>query len=380
MSTPFDIPFNRPWSSGREVDYVRESATSWHTAGNGPFTKRCEALLEQMLTAPRALLTTSCTDALEMCALLLRVQPGDEVIVPSYTFVSTANAFSIFGARPVFCDVRPDTFNLDESALENLVNERTRAIVVVHYGGVACDMDAILAIGQRHGVPVIEDNAHGLLGTYRGRKLGRMGALATQSFHETKNIHCGEGGALIVNDAELSERAEIVREKGTNRSRFLRGEIDKYTWVDVGSSYLPSDLTAAFLCAQLEARDDIQARRAAVWKRYADGLSSWMQQHGVRTQHVPEECTQAYHLFCLVLPDLETRTRLIAHLRERRIQAVFHYVPLHLAEMGRRFGGRDGLCPVTERVAATLVRLPFHTGLAADEQDRVIEAVRDLVV
>lgn len=380
MSATYDIPFNRPWSSGKEVDYVRESATSWHTAGNGPFTKRCEALLEGMLGAPRALLTTSCTDALEMCALLLRLQPGDEVIVPSFTFVSTANAFAIFGARPVFCDVRADTFNLNEAHLESLITSRTRAIVVVHYGGVACEMDAISALAARHGVAIIEDNAHGLLGSYHGRMLGRLGALATQSFHETKNIHCGEGGALVVNAPEMLERSEIIREKGTNRSRFLRGEIDKYTWVDVGSSYLPSDLTAAFLCAQLEARDEIQRRRAAIWHRYADGLGGWMSDHGVRTQSIPQGCGQAYHLFCLVLPDLDARSRLIQHLRERRLQSVFHYVPLHLSQMGRRFGGRDGLCPVTEDIALRLLRMPFHTGLESADQDRVIEAITEFVV
>lgn len=376
MST-FDIPFNRPWSSGREVAYVQESATSWHTAGNGPFTKRCEQLLRTMLGAPSALLTTSCTDALEMCALLLRIQPGDEVIVPSFTFVSTANAFAIFGARPVFCDIRPDTFNLDERELERLVTARTRAIVVVHYGGVACDMDAILAVGARHGIPVIEDNAHGLLGAYRGRLLGRLGALATQSFHETKNVICGEGGALVVNDPDLVERAEILRDKGTDRARFFRGEVDKYSWVDLGSSYLPSDLTAAFLLAQLEARDEIQRLRAGVWRRYHEGLGDWAERTGAELPCVPADREQSFHMYHLRLPTAGARDALIDHLRERRIQAVFHYVPLHASEMGRRFGVPAGACPVSEDSSARLVRLPFFNGLAPDEQDRVIAAVRE---
>ncbi len=371
----YEIPFNRPWSSGREVEYVQACATSWHTSGNGPFTKRCEAILEDVLGAPRVLLTTSCTDALEMCALLLRLQPGDEVIVPSFTFVSTANAFAIFGARPVFADVRPDTLNIDETRVESLITQRTRAIVVVHYGGVACEMDTISAIAEHHGVTVIEDNAHGLLATYKGRQLGTLGALATQSFHETKNITCGEGGALVVNNPELVERAEIIRDKGTDRARFLRGQVDKYSWVDLGSSYLPSDLTAAFLQAQLEAREDIQQRRAEIWQRYESELRAWAESCGVALPHVPTDCEQAFHLFYVLLPDVETRTRFIQHLKARRIQSVFHYVPLHLSDMGRQLGGHDGQCQVSEDVAIRLARLPFHTGLTQDEQTRVIDAI-----
>ncbi len=373
----YDIPFNRPWSSGREVEHVQACVTSWHTSGNGPFTKRCETLLAEVLGGPRVLLTASCTDALEMCAVLLRVGPGDEVIVPSFTFVSTANAFALLGARPVFADVRPDTLNLDETQLEGLVTERTRAIVPVHYAGVGCEMDAISALAAERGIAVVEDNAHGLFGTYRGRPLGRFGALATQSFHETKNVICGEGGALVVNDADLLERAEIVREKGTNRARFLRGQVDKYTWVDLGSSYLPSDVTAAYLLAQLEARDEIQRRRAAIWERYRAGLGDWAASRGVTLPHVPAHCGQAFHMFYLLLPDEAVRERFIAHLRARRLQAVFHYVPLHTSEMGRRFGGREGQCPVAEDVSLRLVRLPFHTGLTESEQARVIEAVHE---
>lgn len=371
----YDVPFNRPWLAGREIEHVTASLGSIHTSGNGPYSRRAEALLAEILGAPRALLTSSCTDALEMTALLTGVGPGDEVIVPSFTFVSTANAYAILGARPVFCDVRPDTLNIDEGAIEALITPRTRAIVVVHYAGVACEMDAILATAARHGVPVIEDNAHGLFGSYRGRALGTLGALATQSFHETKNVTSGEGGALIVNDPALVERAEIVREKGTNRARFLRGQVDKYTWVDLGSSYLPSDVTAAYLLGQLEARDEIQRRRRAIWKRYDATLAGWAAETGARRPVVPDHCGQAYHLYHLLLPDLTTRDAFIAHLRERRVQSVFHYVPLHTSDMGLRYGGRPGACPVTEDVSARLVRLPFYNGMTREDQDRVIAAV-----
>ncbi len=374
MST-YATTFNRPWTCGREYDYVRECVASGHTSGNGPFTRRCEAIVNGIVGGQRTLLTTSCTDALEMCALLLRLQPGDEVIVPSFTFVSTANAFAIFGARPVFADVRPDTLNLDPAHLPRLVTERTRAIVVVHYAGIGCDMDEILAFAGERGIAVIEDNAHGLMASYRGRPLGSLGALATQSFHETKNVICGEGGALVVNDPELVERAEIIRDKGTDRARFFRGEVDKYTWVDLGSSYLPSDLTAAFLLAQLEARDEIQRLRAGVWNRYHDALGGWAREVGAALPCVPADRQQAYHMFHLLMPTPAARGALLTHLRERGIQAVFHYVPLHLAEMGRRYGGRTGACPVAEDVSERLIRLPFFNGLGESEQRNVIDAL-----
>jgi dTDP-4-amino-4,6-dideoxygalactose transaminase len=328
-----------------------------------------------MVGVGKALLTTSCTDALEMAALLLGIEPGSEVIVPSFTFVSTVNAFVLRGAVPVFADVRADTLNLDKSGLEALITPRTRAIVPVHYAGVGCEMDAILAVAARHGIRVVEDNAHGLFGRYRGRNLGQLGSLATLSFHETKNINSGEGGALLINDPAFVERAEILREKGTNRSRFFRGQVDKYTWVDVGSSFLPSELVAAFLYAQLEAAERIQAARRAIWHRYAVALGDWAARQGARLPHVPDDCEQSYHMFYMLMPDGSARDALIAHLRAQRITAVFHYLPLHRSEMGLRLGGGSARCPVTEDVSERLVRLPFYTSLTAPDQERVIDAV-----
>lgn len=371
------IPFNRPCLQGKEQTYLAEAVASGIISGDGTFTKRCHALLETVLGAQKVLLTTSCTHALEMTALMLDLKPGDEVILPSFTFVSTANAYVLRGVKPVFADVRSDTLNLDESQLESLITNRTKAIVVVHYAGVGCEMDTINAIASKHGIPVIEDNAHGLFGRYKGRALGTLGRMATQSFHETKNVTCGEGGALVLNNADDVERAEIIREKGTNRSRFFRGQIDKYTWVDLGSSYLPSDVLAAFLLAQLEQRGGIQAFRQRVWERYHGGLADWASAQGVRTPTVPSECAQAYHMYYLLLPDLETRTRFLAHMRERGILCTFHYQPLHLSEMGLKFGGRAGDCLVTEQVSDRLVRLPFFNDLSEAEQDDVMDAVRD---
>jgi dTDP-4-amino-4,6-dideoxygalactose transaminase len=375
--TEWRIPFNRASLTGDELAYLRDAIDHGHISGDGPYTKRCEDVLERELGAPRVLLTTSCTHALEAAAILLDLGPGDEVIVPSFTFVSTAAAFALRGATIVFADVRPDTLNLDESLLPELVNERTRAIVPVHYAGVGCELDALAA----HDVPLVEDNAQGLFGRYRGRALGTFGALAAQSFHETKNLTCGEGGALVVNDEALVERAEVVREKGTNRKQFFRGQVDKYTWVDLGSSYVLTDLLAGFLAAQLEKRDQIQAARRGLWQRYDDGLRGWAVEHGVRTPTVPEHCEQSWHMYYLVLPSLTARSALIARLRERRILAVFHYQPLHLSKMGRTFGGRPGQCPVTEEVADRLLRLPFFTAMTEAEQAEVIEVVtsfRDL--
>jgi len=374
---PYLVPFNRPSCAGAELACMAEAVASGHISGDGPFTKKCRALLEQTLGVPRALLTTSCTHALEMAALLLEIQPGDEVVAPSFTFVSTVNAFVLRGARPVFVDIRPDTLNLDERRIEAALTPRTRAIVAVHYGGVGCEMDALLELAGRRGVPVVEDNAHGLFGRYRGRCLGTFGALATQSFHETKNFSCGEGGALLINDPRYLERAEIVREKGTNRSRFFRGEVDKYTWVDLGSSYLPSDLLAAFLYAQLERREQIQGARRRLWERYDAELKEWAAANGVRQPLVPAHCEQAWHLYYLLMPSLEARQRLIAHLKARGILSVFHYLPLHLSPMGRRFGGRPGDCPVAEDASDRLLRLPFYNDMTAEEQARVIAAVRE---
>ncbi|HED64990.1 MAG TPA: dTDP-4-amino-4,6-dideoxygalactose transaminase, partial [Planctomycetes bacterium] len=338
--TPYRIPFNRATLLGNELRYIAEAVERGHLAGDGEFTRRCSRILEQEVGVPRAFLTTSCTHALEMTALLAEIGPGDEVIVPSFAFVTTVNAYVLRGAKPVFVDVRPDTLNLDERLIEERIGPRTKAIVALHYAGVACEMDAISELARRHGLVVIEDNAHGLFGSYRGRKLGTFGAFATQSFHETKNLTCGEGGALLINDESMIERAEILREKGTDRSRFFRGEVDKYSWVDLGSSYLPSEVLAAFLYAQLEGREEIQARRAAIWNRYFEGLSRWASEHGVTLPQVPEHCEQPYHMFHMLLPSLEVRGRLIEALKAKGILSVFHYLPLHLSEFGTRLGGR----------------------------------------
>jgi dTDP-4-amino-4,6-dideoxygalactose transaminase len=371
----YQIDFNRPTIVGKELYYISQAIHNGYSAGDGAFTKKCHALLEDMLGVPKILLTTSCTDALEMAALLLDIQPGDEVIVPSFTFVSTVNAFVLRGAKPIFIDVNPDTFNMDETQLEHLITERTRAIVPVHYAGVGCEMDPIGAIAAKHGIPVVEDNAHGLFGKYKGKYLGTFGAFAAQSFHETKNFICGEGGALLINDPKYIDRAEIIREKGTNRSRFFRGQVDKYTWVDVGSSYLPSDILAAFLYAQLEARHEIQAKRRHIWQTYYESLGAWASENGVRLPVVPSHCEQSYHMFYLLLPTQEVRHALIDHLKARGILSVFHYLPLHLSEMGRKFGGKEGDCPVTEGVSDCLLRLPFYNDLTEADQARVVEAV-----
>jgi dTDP-4-amino-4,6-dideoxygalactose transaminase len=369
------IPFNRPCILGNEQRYILEAIANGHASGDGPFTRKCHTFLETSLGVRKALLTTSCTHALEMAALLLDIRPGDEVIFPSFTFVSTVNAFVLRGARPVFADIRPDTLNIDERLIERLITPRTRAAVPVHYAGVGCEMDVILDIAARHNLAVVEDNAHGLFGAYRGHYLGTFGCMATQSFHETKNFTCGEGGALLINDERYIERAEIIREKGTNRSRFFRGQVDKYTWVDIGSSYLPSDLLAAFLYAQFEMRDAIQSARRRIWEQYRAGLDDWATRNGIVLPTVPDHCEQAYHMFYVLMPSLEARQALIAHLKAQGILSVFHYLPLHLSDMGRQFGGKPGDCPVTEDVSDRLVRLPFFNDLSDDHQSRVIDAV-----
>jgi dTDP-4-amino-4,6-dideoxygalactose transaminase len=372
----FRIPFNKPCIAGNEMEYMAQAVRRGHLSGDGGFSRMARELLESELGVSRALLTTSCTHALEMMALLLDLQPGDEVILPSFTFVSSANAFVLRGATPRFVDIRPDTLNLDERLLAAAITPRTKAIIPVHYAGVGCEMDRIVELARERGVAVVEDNAHGLFGRYRGKLLGTFGPLAAQSFHETKNIICGEGGALMISDSAYIDRAEYIREKGTNRNRFFRGQVDKYTWVDVGSSYVLSDLLAAFLYGQLERRRAIQERRAQIWKRYAAGLDEWAADQGIRLPFIPPHCEQPYHTFYLVLPTLEDRQALIAHLKERGILAVFHYLPLHLSEMGKKFGGCPGQCPVTEYISDRLLRLPFYNDLSPIEQDDVIEAVK----
>ncbi len=371
----YDIPFNKPSMTGDELDYLTQAIEKYHISGDGIFTSKCHQWLEKHFNIPKALLTTSCTHALEMTALLLEIEAGDEVIIPSFTFVSTVNAYVNRGATPIFIDIRPDTLNLDEELLERLINPHTKAILPVHYAGVGCEMDAILEIAQEHHVPVVEDNAHGLFGKYKGKYLGTFGCLATQSFHETKNITCGEGGALLINDPHFIERAEILREKGTNRSRFFRGQVDKYTWVDIGSSYLPSDMLAAFLYAQLESYETIQLKRQKIWEYYHANLKDWAEGNGVRLPYVPNYCQQPYHMYYILLPSLEIRQGLIEHLKAARILSVFHYLPLHLSDMGRKFGGKIGDCPVTENLSDRLLRLPFYNTLTRDEQERVINAI-----
>ena len=371
------IVFNRPTLAGREIEYILDAAQSGHLSGDGMYTRKCQTLLEKELGVPKTLLTTSCTHALEMTALLLDLQPGDEVIIPSFTFVSTVNAFMLRGCKPVFADIRPDTLNIDENTVERLITAKTKAIVVVHYAGVGCEMDTIQKVARSHGVSVIEDNAHGLFGKYKRKFLGTFGSMATLSFHETKNFTCGEGGALLLNDESLVERSEIIREKGTNRSRFFRGQVDKYTWVDIGSSYLPSDILAAFLYAQLEAREQIQAKRKRIWNCYHEHLQEWAASHSARLPVIPPECDQPYHMFYLLMPSLEKRQALIAHLKSRGILSVFHYLSLHLSEMGQRLGGKQGDCPVTEDISDRLIRLPFHNDLSETEQLIIIKAISE---
>jgi len=374
------IPFNKPTQVGKEADYMREALQKGQISGDGYFTRKAHALLEETIGVPKVLLTTSCTHALEMSALLLDLKEGDEVILPSFTFVSTVNAFVLRNAQPVFADIRPDTLNIDESKLEALITPKTRAIVVVHYAGVGCEMDAIMEIANRHDIPVVEDNAHGLFGKYKGKQLGTFGVMATQSFHETKNFTSGEGGALLINSKKYIEDAEIVREKGTNRSRFFRGQVDKYTWVNVGSSYLPSDMLAGFLFAQLEEREKIQSSRRRIWETYYRELSTWAEENQVTLPFVPSHCKQTYHMFYILFPNLENRQAAIAHLKERGIQAVFHYLPLHLSPMGEKLGGKEGDCPVTERVSDQLLRLPFFTNMTEEEQKSVITALKEFSV
>jgi dTDP-4-amino-4,6-dideoxygalactose transaminase len=367
------IPFNKPYMTGRELEYIAEAHANGHLSGDGTFTKRCHAWLERTTGTRRALLTHSCTGALEMASLLMDLAPGDEVIMPSFTFVSTANAVVLRGAVPVFVDIRADTLNLDENLIESAITPRTRAISVVHYAGVGCEMDAILAIAKRHGLMVVEDAAQGILSTYKGRPLGSIGEVGALSFHETKNIISGEGGALLVNDPKLVERAEIIREKGTNRSQFFRGQVDKYTWVDVGSSYLPSEILAAFLAAQIEDAEAITRRRLALWNRYHDAFSALESRGVLRRPIIPAHCTHNAHMYYVLLNDLETRTRFIAAMKAKDIHPVFHYVPLHSAPAGQRYARTSGPLPITDAAGDRLVRLPLW--LPDMDQQRVIDAV-----
>ena len=367
------IPFNRPYMTGLEQARIERAHALGHLSGDGAFTRECHAWLEGRTGAAKALLTHSCTAALEMAALLLDLQPGDEVIMPSFTFVSTANAFVLRGAVPVFVDIRPDTLNLDERLVEAAITPRTRAICVVHYAGVACEMDEIGAVAARHGLAVVEDAAQGILSRYKGRPLGAIGNLGALSFHETKNIICGEGGALLVRDPALAERAEIVREKGTNRSKFFRGQVDKYTWVDVGSSYLPSEILAAFLSAQLQEADAITARRLDLWDRYHAWAEPLESEGRLRRPIVPAHCTHNAHMYYLLLRDLGDRTDFIARLRQAGIGAVFHYIPLHSSPAGMRYGRAAGTLAVTDDVSERLVRMPLWLGLE-EHLEHVLQA------
>ena len=372
------IPFNRPYMTGRELWLIAQAHANGHLSGDGPFTKRCHAWLEANTGASKALLTHSCTAALEMSALLLDLEPGDEVIMPSYTFVSTANAFVLRGAVPVFVDIREDTLNIDERLIEAAITPRTKAICVVHYAGVGCDMDAIIDIARNHGIKVVEDAAQAIMSRYRGRPLGAIGDLGALSFHETKNIISGEGGALLCRDPEMGERAEIVREKGTDRSRFFRGQVDKYTWVDIGSSFLPGEVTAAFLAAQTDAAEQITARRLALWDRYHAWARPYEMAGALRRPIVPADCEHNAHMYYMLLPTLQARTTFIAGMKERGVGTVFHYIPLHSSPAGLRYGRAHGELPVTDNISERLVRMPMWAGLE-EHMDAVLGAADEIL-
>ena len=372
------IVFNRASFVGKELKYISEAIQNAHISGNGPFTERAEMLLEEILDHPsKVLLTTSCTHALEMAAILLDLKPGDEVIVPSYTFVTSALAFHMHGAKIVFADIKPETLTLDEKLLQKLVTEKTRAIIPVHYGGVSCEMDQILDIATKNNIIVIEDNAHGLFGKYKGKNLGTLGHMATQSFHETKNVSCGEGGALVINDTSYVERAEVIREKGTDRSKFFRGQIDKYSWTDRGSSYVMSDLLAACLCAQLLESEMIQEKRSERWEFYNSNLKGWAKENSVDLPSVPEYCEHPSHLFYLLMPSESTRNSLINFLKENDIQAVFHYLPLNSSPMAKKIGSNGREMPVTENVSKRLLRLPLYLDLDMKEMSYIVEKIKE---
>jgi len=370
-----EIPFNKPFIIGKELDYITRAVKAGHLSGDGIYTQKCHAWMEEKFGAKRVLLAQSCTSALEMTAILADIQPGDEVIMPAYTFVSTANAFVLRGAVPVWCDVREDTLNIDETKIETLITPQTKAVVPVHYAGVGCEMDTIMEIAKRNNLLVIEDAAQAVNATYKGRYLGTIGHLGCYSFHETKNFISGEGGALVVNDTRFAERAEIIREKGTNRSKFFRGQVDKYSWVDIGSSFLPSELTAAFLFAQLEHADEITAKRLALWNGYYQGLKSLEDAGKLRLPALPSECSHNAHMFYIILPTPECRDGLIGALRERGIFSVFHYIPLHTAPMGKRVQPVVPALPVTESCAPRLLRLPMFHELELNEVSMICEII-----
>lgn len=373
------IPFNRPFIVGKELYYIAQAVQQGHLAGNGPFTKKCEAWMEEHFQAKKVLLTHSCTAALEMAAILADIQPGDEVILPSYTFVSTANAFALRGVSLRFVDIREDTLNLNECLIEEAITKKTKAIVPVHYAAVGCEMDAIMAIAKEHDLLVIEDAAQGVNAIYKGRYLGTIGHLGCYSFHETKNYISGEGGALVVNDERFLERAEIIREKGTNRSKFYRGEVDKYTWVDIGSSYLPSELTAAFLYAQLEEADTINNKRRYIWRTYYDSLLPLQEEGLLRLPFVPANCSHNAHMFYIILPTEKTRDDFISFLKEQRVHSVFHYVPLHLSPMGMRFSSVEERLTVTEQMSSRIVRLPCYFELTSEDQNNIVSLIRSFL-
>jgi dTDP-4-amino-4,6-dideoxygalactose transaminase len=372
---PSNVPFNNPLIVGRELEYIRQALASKRTAGDGTFTKQCQAWLTAQIGCRMSLMTHSCTAALEMAAILADVQPGDEVILPSYTFVSTANAFVLRGAVPVFVDIRPDTLNLDETKVEAAITPKTKVIVPVHYAGVSCEMDTLKDIAERHNLLIVEDAAQGILSYYKGKPVGSLGHMAAFSFHETKNVICGEGGALSINDVALMERAEIIREKGTNRSKFFRGEVDKYTWVDVGSSFLPSDILAAFLLAQLEQSDWIIQQRMEIWNHYHRTFEILEQQGLVRRPIIPAECQHNAHIYYLLTENLEIRTSLLAHLKSKGVQSTFHYVPLHSSPAGLRYGRTSGTLSVTDDLSDRLVRLPLGAAMTLTEAKFVCEEV-----
>lgn len=374
--TNISIPFNKPYLTGRELWYIAQAHTNGQLAGDGMFTKRCHAWLEARTGTRRALLAHSCTAALDMAAILADVQPGDEVIMPSYTFASTANAFVLRGGVPVFVDIRADTLNIDETKIEAAITPRTKAIVPVHYAGVACEMDTIMDIARQHDLLVIEDAAQGVMATYKGKPLGAIGHLGTYSFHETKNIISGEGGALLVNDDRFAERAEIVREKGTNRGQFFRGQVDKYTWVDIGSSYLPGEVIAAFLWAQMEEAESITQRRLSLWGRYHEALAPLEADGRIRRPIIPDACQKNAHMYYILLSSLEQRTQVIQSLKEQGILAVFHYVPLHSAPAGKQFGRVSGTMRNTDALSDRLLRLPLWLGM----EDQINHIVDSLVI
>jgi dTDP-4-amino-4,6-dideoxygalactose transaminase len=369
------IPFNKPFVAGKELYYIAQAVTMGNLAGDGYFTKQCSRLFEERFRIKKVLMTPSCTAALEMAAMLCELGPGDEVILPSYTFVSTANAIVRLGAKPVFVDIRPDTLNLDENRIEEAITPHTKAILPVHYAGIGCEMDRIMAIARKHNLLVIEDAAQGVGACYKNRALGTIGHLGTYSFHETKNYICGEGGALCINDPGMIKRAEIIRDKGTNRGEFFRGEVDKYTWVDIGSSYVPSEISCAFLYAQLEMLDSIAERRKAIYKQYRMLLRPLEVQGLLSLPNIPEDCKSNYHMFYILLSDMETRDALMEYLKQQNILAVFHFVPLHSSPMGKKFGYAEGDLPITEQLSGRLLRLPFYYEMNEEEQEYIVKCM-----